>query len=222
MPYNKHSLCFIESVRMLVCFILLSFSFYAYAFDIQVYGLFKDMAIIKVDGHQRKLRVGQTTPEGIKLISADSEHAIMEINGKKESYTLGENISISFAKKEKMEARIWSVQGTYLTNGFINNQIVKFLVDTGATWIAMNRSQADKLGIDYTLTGENAVASTANGDTNVHKILLKKVKVGDIEIRNVEAVVMENSNPKYILLGNSFLDRVDMEREGTMMLLKEK
>lgn len=110
----------------------------------------------------------------------------------------------------------------YLTNGMINDQLVKFVVDTGASWVAMNKSQADKLGIDYTLTDDKAIASTANGQTVVHKVLLKKVKVGDIEIPNVHAAVLENSNPKYILLGNSFLDRVDMKREGDVMLLKEK
>jgi aspartyl protease family protein len=209
-------------VRALICLFFFSISFGTHAFEIQVYALFKDMAIIKVDGVQHKLKTGETTPEGVTLISADSEKAILQVKGKTESYPLGENFSISFAEKPKMEARIWSAGGMYLTNGFINDQVVKFVVDTGASWIAMNRQQADELGIQYLLIGDKAVASTANGHTSVHTVLLKKVRVGDIELHNVQAAVLENSNPKYILLGNSFLDRVDMEREGQMMLLKEK
>ena len=222
MPAKRKRINLISALHVLACVFLFSFSLRANAFEIQVYALFKDMAIIKVDGVQHKLKTGETTPEGVKLISADSERAILQVKGKTESYPLGENFSISFAEKPKMEARIWSAGGMYLTNGFINDQVVKFVVDTGASWIAMNKQQADELGIQYLLIGDKAVASTANGHTNVHTVLLKKVRVGDIELHNVEAAVLENSNPKYILLGNSFLDRVDMEREGQMMLLKEK
>ena len=222
MLHRQHNLCSKKLVRILAIIISMTVASQVHAFDIKVYGLFKDMAVITVDGVQHKLKAGQTSPEGVKLISADSEEATLEINGKTESFQLGTYASIGFDKKPKMEARIWSIQGMYLTNGMINDQLVKFVVDTGASWVAMNKSQADKLGIDYTRTDDKAVASTANGQTVVHKVLLKKVKVGDIEIPNVHAAVLENSNPKYILLGNSFLDRVDMKREGDVMLLKEK
>ena len=207
---------------MLVCLVCLSFSSLAQAFDIQVYALFTNMAIIKVDGKQRKLRVGQTSPEGIKLISADSEQAVLEFNGKKESYELGMATSIGVSKQTSAEARIWQKSGMYMTPGLINGQPVEFMVDTGATLIAMNRRTAQKLGINYHYEGKQGWVSTANGTAPIYKVTLKKVKVGGIELRNVAAAILENSSSGYILLGNSFLNRVDMQREGRMMLLKEK
>ncbi|RKZ34041.1 MAG: TIGR02281 family clan AA aspartic protease, partial [Gammaproteobacteria bacterium] len=49
---------------------------------VSVQALFKDMAVLVVDGKRRTLRSGQTSPEGIKLISADSKQAVLEIDGK--------------------------------------------------------------------------------------------------------------------------------------------
>lgn len=218
----KHKWCLLFSAKALIVLPFLLLSKSALALDIQVYALFKDMAIVHIDGQQRKLRVGQVSPEGAKLISADSEQAILEINGKRENYTLGSHVSSNFPEAERDEARVWRQRGMYMTPGFINGQSVDFMVDTGASWIAMSRYQAKQLGINYFYEGTKGWASTANGTIPVYKITLDKVKVGGIELRNVAASVLENSNPGYILLGNSFLNRVDMQREGQMMLLKEK
>jgi len=218
----KHKMCLLPAARMLTVLSLLLISRFSYALDIQVFALFKDMAIVHVDGQQRKLRAGQISPEGVKLISSNSEQAVLEINGKQQSYQLGSHLSSYYPESEHEEARIWQQGGMYMTPGFINSLSVDFVVDTGATWIAMSQQQAEQLGINYLSEDVRGWASTANGTTPIHKVTLDKVKVGDIELRNVEASVLENSNPNYILLGNSFLNRVDMQREGQMMLLKEK
>ena len=222
MAYFKNISYLSSSSRVLFAVSFLFFARTALAVDIQVYALFKNMAIIKIDGQQRKLRTGQVSPEGVKLISADSEQAILEINGKQESYRLGSHVSTSFPDAKRNEATIWRQGEMYMTPGFINGQPVDFMVDTGASWIAMSQSQAKQLGINFFYEGKKGWASTANGNTPVYNINLDKVKVGDIELNNVEASVLENSNPRFILLGNSFLNRVDMKREGQMMLLREK
>lgn len=218
----KYNECLHTSARLLIVLSFLLFSKSALAVDIQVYALFKNMVILHVDGQQRKLRTGQISPEGIKLISANSEQAILEVKGKQERYTLGSHVSSQFSEAKRNEARIWRQNEMYVTPGLINGQPVDFMVDTGASWIAMSRQQAKELGINYFYEGTQGWASTANGTTPVYKIMLDKVKVGGIELRNVEASVLENSSPGHILLGNSFLNRVDMQREGHMMLLKEK
>lgn len=222
MIQKKHRKCFASLARGFICLALSTFSINSSAFDIQVYALFTNMAIVKIDGKQRKLRTGQTSPEGVKLISSDSEKAILEINGKQESYELGSQISFGVTERKQQEARIWQTRGMYITPGLINNQPVDFMVDTGASWIAINRVTAQKLGINYFYEGQQGWVSTANGTVPIYKVMLDKVKVGGIELRNVEAAILDNSNASYILLGNSFLNRVDMQREGQMMLLKEK
>ena len=201
------------------CFISTQFT---YAADIIVLGLFKGRAIVKIDGTQRTLKKGKASPEGVILISADSQVAILEVNGEQQEFKLGRHVGTSFKKKENAEAKIMPTQGMYLTTGFINGRSVKFLVDTGATWIAMNIHQARSLGINFRFVGKRGFASTANGTAPFYHVTLDKVKVGEIELTNVAAAVMEGNSPSEVLLGNSFLNRVEMQRQGQVMLLKQK
>ena len=192
------------------------------AADIIVLGLFKNKAIVKIDGKQRTLTKGLTSPEGITLIFADSDMAILDVDGKEEEFKLGRHVSTSFKQKKLAEAKIMPRNGMYSTVGFINGQQVNFLVDTGATWIAMNVHQARSLGINFRYIGKRSAVSTANGVVPVYRILLDKVRVGEIELSNVAAGVLEGDSPTQVLLGNSFLNRVEMQREGQVMLLKQK
>ncbi len=192
------------------------------ALDIQVLGLFKNMVILRVDGKQHKLKKGKTTPEGIKLISADSDEAILEVNGVEKAYRLGQHVSANYKSQQQPEVKILPVQGMYQTPGLINGQPVQFLVDTGATWIAMNIHQARNLGINFRFTGKRSAVSTANGVAPVYRIVLDRVSVGGIELHNVEAVVVDGSSPREVLLGNSFLNRINMQRNGQVLLLKKK
>jgi aspartyl protease family protein len=104
----------------------------------------------------------------------------------------------------------------------INGRPINFMVDTGATWIAMNVHQARSLGINFRYTGKRSMVSTANGSVPVYRVILDKVSVGEIELTNVEAAVLEGDSPAEVLLGNSFLNRVEMQRQGQVMLLKQK
>jgi aspartyl protease family protein len=191
--------------------------------DIQVLGLFNNFAILDVDGKQRKLRVGESSPEGIKLIAADSDKAVLEVKGKQTTYSLGQKISATFASDErKGEARIWPTRGLYVIPGSINNQPVQFMVDTGASWVAMNARMARKLGINYRYEGDQSVAGTAAGNVRVFLVKLHSVKVGEIELQNVDGAVIDSPTADDILLGATFLNRVDLVRQGQMMMLREK
>lgn len=193
------------------------------AVDIHVNALFGNMAIIEINGKQRKLKVGETSPEGVKLIAADSEKAVLDIKGKQKTYTLGDKISTAVVTDEqKSEARIWPDRGMYLIPGAINNQPVHFMVDTGASWVAMSANTARKLGINYRYEGDQGVASTAAGNVRVYTVKLPSVKVGEIELTNVEGAVIDGRAGEHVLLGASFLNRVDLIREGQMMLLRAK
>jgi len=201
------------------CFIAPQLS---YAADIIVLGLFKGRAIVNIDGKRRTLKTGKPSSEGVTLISADSDIAVLEVDGEQQEYKLGRHVGTSFKNKKNAEAKIMPTQGMYFTTGFINGQPVKFLVDTGATWIAMNSHQARSLGINFRYLGKRAMVSTANGVAPVYRIRLDKVRVGEIELTNVEAGVLEGNSPSEVLLGNSFLNRVEMQRQGQVMLLKQK
>ncbi len=204
---------------LLFCFVLAQF---VYAADIVVLGLFKNKAIVQIDGKQRTLKKGKASPEGVMLISADSETAILEIDGKQKEFKLGRHIGTSYKQKKQAEAKIMPVNGMYSITGFINGQPVTFIVDTGATWISMNIHHARSLGINFRYIGKRSYVSTANGMVPIYRITLDKVRVGEIELTNVAAGVIEGNSPAKVLLGNSFLNRVEMQRQGQVMLLKQK
>lgn len=206
-------------------FLLLScllFTVQARAADILVLGLFKDMVILRVDGKQHKLRIGEVTPEGIKLIAADSEQAVLEIDGRREVYHLGSHISATFSVPEKAGAMIRPINGMYHVSGFINRQPVDFLVDTGASSIALNAKLARKLGINFRYEGEEGYSATASGYAKIYKLKLDSVQIGDIVVNNVDAAVLEGDFPTTALLGMSFLNRVNMKRDGEILILEKK
>ena len=218
----------IERILKVIYFLLIMCCFVSpvLAIDtIQVLALFKDKAVIKVDDERYTLSIGDTSPEGVKLVTADSEKAVLEVDGRKKSYPLGNAMSIGTnfrVPEEKIVQAFSDSRGMYHIQGSINGYTMRFLVDTGATTIAMNRVQGKRLGIDYKLTGKQVLVSTASGMTKGYAVNLKVVKVGEIKVNNVEAIIVDGGFPTEVLLCMSFLGRVQIEREGNLMRMKKK
>lgn len=198
------------------------------AADISVTALFGGKAQIVIDGKPRMLSAGQTSPEGVKLISADSSAAVIEFQGKRRSLALGSGYKVSgvslptgasgSAPSVTLTA---DAQGHYQTLGQVNGGTVTFLVDTGATSIALPSAEARRLGINY-LNGQRGYTQTANGKAVAYRITLDTVKVGDITLHAVEAVVLEGDGLKIALLGMSFLNRTEMKRDGQALTLVKR
>ena len=190
---------------------------------ITVRGLFKNRALLEIDGKQHLLRSGQISPEGVKLISANSKQAVVEDRGKQSSLTLGHSISTNLSAPRQQRMRIVpDVRGMYRTTGSINGYPVQFMVDTGATLVSMNRQQAKRLGIDYRVEGEPAVSTTASGYSKIYLVNLKRVKIGEIELNNIKAAVHDGNFPPITLLGMSFLGQLDMLSTGGGLELSRK
>lgn len=190
--------------------------------NVQVVALFKNSAMVKIDGKQRMLRVGATSPEGVTLISASSREAVLEIDGKRDTFVLGRQISASYVRSTDPVVRI--VRGNYgmfRVTGSINGQMVDFMVDTGATNVSMSGDEATRLGIDYIRFGKEGYVSTASGIERSYSLNLAKVKVGEIALENVEATVTPGDFPDEVLLGNSFLSRLKMKNDGRTLELRE-
>ncbi|MEN3791796.1 TIGR02281 family clan AA aspartic protease [Fulvimarina sp. MAC3] len=96
--------------------------------------------------------------------------------------------------------------GHFHLNGTIDGEAVSFMVDTGASVIAMDRPTADSLGIDTDSLSFSDYVQTANGLARSAPIFLETVAVGDIERRNVRAAVTDSDGLGTVLLGMSFLD----------------
>lgn len=191
--------------------------------SISVQALFSGKAVVMIDGERRVLAIGESSPEGVKLIAADSQQATLEVDGVTREYVPGAPISMSFVKPEDVEVKLYpDDRGMYLTVGSINGRSVKFLVDTGATTVAMNKSQAKKLGVRYRIDGKPVRISTASGFVKGYQVRLKSVSLGKIKRTNVKAMVIDGDHPGPMLLGMSFLDGLKIEKTGNAMLLKQR
>ena len=185
--------------------------------------LFGGKAMVMIDGQRRTLSIGQTSPEGVKLIDADSKQAVLAVDGKQKIYKPGGTISLSYAKPEHQEEKIYADdRGMFRSVGAINGRSVRFLLDTGATTVAMNKSQAKQLGVDYRMNGESVVISTASDNVKGYRVRLKSVSLGKIKQRNVEAMVIEGDHPGPILLGMSFLGKLKVEKAGDVMKIRQR
>jgi aspartyl protease family protein len=206
-------------------FVFLVLSFFAISSlatnNIIVKGLFKGAVLLAIDGKQVLIKEGKTK-KGIKLISASSRDALLEINGKRQRLTLSNQIGGQYQQVEKQTVRISSSQGGHhWVRGQINGRSVDFVVDTGASVVALNLSTAKRLGINYQ-QGERGYSSTANGVKEIRLVTLDKVAVGEIIQYNVKASVSLDDSLPVSLLGNSFLSQVNMRTENGVLVLETR
>ena len=203
--------------------VFLAASTAASATQVNVTGLFSGKAMISVNaGPPRLLSAGQQTAEGIKLLSADSSSATFEIDGKRQTLSLGQGISSQFTPAGKASVSLTAdIQGHFLTTGSINGASTLFLVDTGASGIAISAAEAKRMGISY-LNGKRGYSSTANGTVAIYQLVFNTVKIGNITLNQVEGSVIDGNGLSVALLGMSFLKRLEMRREGTTMTLTKQ
>ena len=190
--------------------------------EIIVSGLFKDKAMLTINGTPRLIRVGGSSPEGVKLLSSNSQQASILVAGETITLRLSDRIATAFKKPEFSEVKIpRGKNGHFFTAGAINGRRAKFMVDTGATSIAMNINEARRLGINLR-NAKTGFASTAGGVVETFRVTLDKVSVGSITLHNISASVVDGSHPTNILLGNSFLSKVEMTEQAGVMVFRKK
>ena len=177
-------------------------------------------ALLVIDGKPRTVAVGAAV-DGVRLVSVTRNDAIVEVKGKRVALRLGDaqvnlggKASGGGGKQIVMTAQ---TGGHFYAPGTINGKAVRFVVDTGATLVALDQYEADRLGIDWK-SGRRGMSRTANGDTPIFRTTLPSVRIGDVQVYDVEAVVSPSPMP-YILLGNSYLSRFQMKRENDVMTL---
>lgn len=191
--------------------------------DVRVVGLFSDRAVVVIDGQQHILRVGGRSVQGVRLIKADSNAAVLDVDGERMTARLDGRVTRAKPVAPRTSVQVFrNAHGMYTSVGAINGLPVPFLVDTGASSVAMNADQARRLGIDFRVVGERVTVVTASGNTPAWRVVLDSVKLGDIEARNVPGVVIDGAEPSTTLLGMSFLNRLEISNDGQVMSLRLK
>lgn len=191
------------------------------AADIGVVGVFPGRgAVLVVDGGApQSVRIGQKLG-GVTLVSVDKAGAVVEDEGRRRTIPLGQHVAGAASTSGRTPQAVLSAdsRGQFLTESTVNGSPMRFMVDTGATMVSIPGNDARRLGIDFA-KGQKGVAQTANGPAPVYRIKLDSVKVGEIELLNVDAIVLDGGGLAQPLLGMSFLNRVEMRRDGDTMTL---
>ncbi|NML24209.1 TIGR02281 family clan AA aspartic protease [Zoogloea sp. G-4-1-14] len=198
-------------------------SFGAQATEVALAGVFPGKALVIINnGAPRALAVGASTPEGVRIVAVDDAGATVEVDGKRRRLVVGEHAVSVGATGVASESIVLQgdSRGHFHAQGAVNGVAIRFLVDTGATSVALGRSDALKAGVAYT-RGEPRVMETANGQARGWLVSLDSVRINGITLRNVPGVVLEVDMPQ-ALLGMSFLNRMDMRREGGALYLRQR
>lgn len=191
------------------------------ATDVGLAGVFPGKALLTINGGAPQIvLLGTRTASGVKVVSMSADTVIVEVDGRQRSLRLGQNVAVpAFAGEAPTAVMTADALGHFLIAGSINGTSVRFIVDTGASTITLGGQEARRLGIDAS-SGTSGTTQTANGVTPVRRVRLDTVKVGDIVLNSVDATILEHDMP-FVLLGMSFLNRMEMQRNGSTMTLKK-
>jgi len=189
--------------------------------DVGLAGVMGSKAMLMINGSEpQSVAVGQSL-DGVKVVSVQGDQVVVEIGGRKRPLRVGQH-AIGAAAADGSGKVIMTAdnQGHFYTTGTVNGVSVRFLVDTGATMISLGASDARRIGLDFN-RGQKGMTQTANGQSAVSKIQLDTVRVGDMTLHNVDALIHQTEMPM-ALLGMSFLNRMEMQRDGSTMTLKKR
>ena len=201
--------------------ILLVAALPAHGADVSLIGVFPPTAaVLVIDGSEpRTLRAGRRAGD-VLLVSVESGSAVIEIDGVRRTIALGQHFrSTAAAASADRQTAVLAADpsGHFFADIQINGGSARFLVDTGATMVSLPGRDAERLGIAYR-QGRRGMVNTANGPAPVYVVTLDSIKLGEITLHGVEAMVLE-TGLTVGLLGMSFLNRVEMRREGQAMTL---
>ena len=189
--------------------------------DVGLAGIMGSKAMLMINGGEpQAVPVGQAL-NGVKVLSVQGDQVTVEIGGKKRPLRIGQH-AIGASNGDGSDKIILTAdgQGHFFTTGNINGTSVRFLVDTGASMISLGVTDARRIGLDFN-RGQKALTTTANGQAVVSKVQLDTVRISGVTLHNVDALIHQTDMP-IALLGMSFLNRMEMQRDGSTMTLKKR
>ena len=195
----------------------------ALATEVALAGVFPGKALVVVNGGSpRALSAGVLTPEGVKIISVDGDSALVEVDGRRQRLVVGQQaLNLRGDGRQAPSVTLHAnSRGQFQVSGAVNGSAVRFVVDTGATYVSLGRGDASRAGIDIS-RAESVMLQTANGVASAWKVKLDSVRVGDVVLHGVDGIV-QNSDMPFALLGMSFLSRMEMRHDGGSLQLRQR
>ena len=194
----------------------------AWSQAVSLAGILGSKALLVVDGSAPRGVAAGETHLGVKVLSVGRDEAVIEIKGARSTVRLGEApVSVGTRAGGGRKIVLMSdSRGHFVNQGLINGRVMQFMVDTGATTVAIGKPDADRMGLDYQ-NGQPVRMNTANGVAQGWRLRLNSVRIGEVEVLNVDAIVTPQAMP-YVLLGNSFLGSFQMTRNNDQMVLEKR
>ena len=195
-----------------------------WAQSVALTGVLGSKALLVIDGGAPKAVASNDSHQGVRVLQVGADSVVVEIKGQRQTIRLGEApVSVGSRGNGVSGSRIVlmaDARGHFIDRGQINGKSMQYMVDTGASTVAIGRADAERMGLPY-LKGTPVMMRTANGTAQGWKLILDSVRVGDVEVRGLEAIVASQSMP-YVLLGNNLLAHFQMTRQGTEMILVKR
>ena len=213
-PLHRHLLVFVLTSAFLA-------SGAAAAQAVALSGILGSKALLVVNGSApRGVAVGESH-QGVKVVAVGRDDAVLEIDGARSTVRLGEApVSVGARGGSQRIVLAGDSRGHFVSQGQINGRAMQFMVDTGATTVAIGQPDAERMGLNYK-AGQPVRMATANGMAQGWRLKLDTVRIGDVQVYGVDAVVTPQSMP-YVLLGNSFLTEFQMTRHNDQMVLEKR
>jgi aspartyl protease family protein len=196
---------------------------------VTVSGVMSDKALLSVNGAQpRVVRPGEIIG-GVRLVGVGAQGVEIVLDGRRHVLAIGQGVHAPSGKAATdagtpPAGRVVLTadgQGHFIASGTVNGLPVRFMVDTGASLVTLPGSVARRAGVN--LSGATpVVVNTANGQARAQRVVLNSVKIGQISINLVEALVLDDAALAQPLLGMSFLNRTNMLREGDTLVLTQR
>ena len=187
-------------------------------------GMLGSKALLVVDNSEPRAVAPGETFRGVRVVSTQGQSAVLDIAGQRHTLhigrapvSVGQPVATGSGKRIVLSA---DSGGHFVTQGLVNSRPAQFLIDTGATTIGVSVSDADRIGLKYK-QGQPVQVATANGTVPGWKIRLSSVRMNDVEVHDIDAVVTPIAMP-FVLLGNSFLSRFQMTRNNEQMVLEKR
>lgn len=193
----------------------------AYAQSVALAGILGGKALLVVNGSAPRSVAPGGSHMGVRVVSVGRDGVVLEVAGAQRAIQLGESpVSIGGSAAGQRIVLKADARGHFINSGFINGRVMQYMVDTGATTVAIGRPDAQRMGLKFE-QGQPVMMNTANGTAQGWRMRLESVRVGDVELRSVDAIVTAEAMP-YVLLGNSFLREFHMNRSGDEMVLQRR
>ena len=192
-----------------------------WAQSVALVGVLGSKALIVVDnGQPRSLAMGESY-QGVKLISTQDNQAEVTIGKVRQTLHLGgAPVSVGNTSGGSQIVLSADSRGHFMTQGQINGQPTTMMIDTGASLVSLSEEQAQQLGLKYK-DGQQVNMNTANGVIPGWRVKLANLRVGVVELYDMDALVSAGAMP-YVLLGNNFLGRFQMNRNNSQMVLDKR